>query len=324
MTVIRFRRGNKADIPALAPSGMPLWCEDTKQLYLGTGDDVHLIGENNNIAGDLVSYSVNSGNVDNNGYADLISKVSDTSVSFKVGGIYTNMGITFPNGNVYIISSIPNITNLSENGTYIFIVQEDSLVLQEDGTYSATVTALSSNITEDNILPTVTVDGDLALLINQRPLKPYFRQNSGWIEKQFLKIGQVQKLSGLLGTPISYAFNGYAIVEKAVPAAYTTLIDFYHNIGCEIISTLELICLSADKGYQPGQKATWFHVLPDGNNREINNHFLETKLFSRYRTSTTAGVGEDQIRVMPANGNGEVDGINYTKWKLRITSYRSF
>ncbi len=39
-TNIRIRRGNKADLPASAPSGMLLWCEDTKELYMGTGSSV--------------------------------------------------------------------------------------------------------------------------------------------------------------------------------------------------------------------------------------------------------------------------------------------
>ncbi len=39
-TQIRFRRGFKNDLPPSAPSGMPLWCEDTKELYLGTGTGI--------------------------------------------------------------------------------------------------------------------------------------------------------------------------------------------------------------------------------------------------------------------------------------------
>ncbi len=39
-TNIRIRRGNKADLPSSAPSGMLLWCEDTKELFIGTGDSV--------------------------------------------------------------------------------------------------------------------------------------------------------------------------------------------------------------------------------------------------------------------------------------------
>lgn len=39
-TSIRVRRGNRANLPASAPSGMLLWCEDTKELFIGTGDSV--------------------------------------------------------------------------------------------------------------------------------------------------------------------------------------------------------------------------------------------------------------------------------------------
>ena len=42
-THIRLRRGNRANLPASAPSGMPLWCEDTQELFIGTGDGVKLI-----------------------------------------------------------------------------------------------------------------------------------------------------------------------------------------------------------------------------------------------------------------------------------------
>jgi len=42
-TNIRIRRGKKANLPKSAPSGMPLWCEDTKELYIGTGSGVQII-----------------------------------------------------------------------------------------------------------------------------------------------------------------------------------------------------------------------------------------------------------------------------------------
>lgn len=41
---IKFRRGQKIKLPDSAPSGMPLWCEDTCELYMGTGDNVEKIG----------------------------------------------------------------------------------------------------------------------------------------------------------------------------------------------------------------------------------------------------------------------------------------
>jgi len=41
-TNIRIRRGNKAQLPSSAPSGMPLYCQDTNQLYIGTGTGVKI------------------------------------------------------------------------------------------------------------------------------------------------------------------------------------------------------------------------------------------------------------------------------------------
>ena len=32
---IQFKRGTKINLPDSAPNGMPLWCEDTKELYIG-------------------------------------------------------------------------------------------------------------------------------------------------------------------------------------------------------------------------------------------------------------------------------------------------
>nr|BDD48299.1 hypothetical protein 4 [bacterium] len=402
MTIIKFRRGEKIDLPASAPSGMPLWCEDTKELYIGTNDSVTPVIANNSneVTAGYVPYSVNSGNTDASGYADLIEKVSDTEVSFKIGGAYPNIGVTFPNGKFYEISSIANITNLSADSVYIFVLMEDNLTDLGDGTYSATVNAVSvgyvsqdnlvpimasnsqngftvnvfdpyndsekanayllfdrnnstgisfywggghglyatlnyitpikmtkcqfyaptssgslsgivkikaygsndgvnwtevldtgdmrstgniknsptfdchspdyytnykfqvtgvnlvggyssttsnlrtinpyydqeflgGNITENLVLPASPEDGDFALLINQKPLKPYLRQSSNWIEKQFVKLGEVQKLSGLLGTPVSYAFNGYYDSRYNYVAKGKIIYIYTHNLGID-------------------------------------------------------------------------------------------
>lgn len=41
-THIRIRRGAKKNMPTAAPSGMPLYCEDTNQLFIGTGSGVKI------------------------------------------------------------------------------------------------------------------------------------------------------------------------------------------------------------------------------------------------------------------------------------------
>ena len=45
-TSIKFKRGNKADLPQSAPSGTPLWCEDSHELYMGTGNGVTKASKN--------------------------------------------------------------------------------------------------------------------------------------------------------------------------------------------------------------------------------------------------------------------------------------
>ena len=40
---LQFKRGLKTKLPKSAPSGMPLWCEDTKELYIGTDSGIALI-----------------------------------------------------------------------------------------------------------------------------------------------------------------------------------------------------------------------------------------------------------------------------------------
>lgn len=37
---LQFRRGIKSNLPISAPNGMPLWCIDTEELYIGTENGV--------------------------------------------------------------------------------------------------------------------------------------------------------------------------------------------------------------------------------------------------------------------------------------------
>lgn len=43
---LQFKRGLKSNLPTSAPSGMPLWCTDTKELYVGTETGVIKVGSN--------------------------------------------------------------------------------------------------------------------------------------------------------------------------------------------------------------------------------------------------------------------------------------
>lgn len=72
-TNIRVRRGNKANLPQSAPSGMLLWCEDTKELYVGTGDSVvNPVTTNVDFVKNIVSQMLGQGaSLQGNGYLKI-------------------------------------------------------------------------------------------------------------------------------------------------------------------------------------------------------------------------------------------------------------
>lgn len=176
MTTIRFRRGNKADLPASAPSGMPLWCEDTKELYLGTGTDIHLLNAKSS-GGSSKAYAANSGKVNTEGCADYIQKVSETEVAFLVGGTNPNLKITFPNGNAYDISQIANISGIDSDGSYTFLLFEENLTDNGDGTHSATATPVALGYdfkSEENLLSGFTSNAKDGITLSGNHSTPWY------------------------------------------------------------------------------------------------------------------------------------------------------
>ena len=318
MTIIRFRRGDKQNLPESAPSGMPLWCEDSKELYMGTNEGIiPVIPKINDVSffGN-VPYSVNSGNTDSNGHPDLIQKVSDTEAAFKVGGVYPNMGLTFPNGNHYKISSISNVSGLNDNGVYIFVLMENNITLLEDGTYSAIVTAINKTVIEDIIFPAAADDGDLLLLIDQKPLMPFLRQDDIWVEKQFLKLGQVQKLSGILGTPISYALNGKAVLISN-PLATNQRQVLTHNIGSQCFCNSPLVCLTPERNYSIGDEVYSSHITEGGG---TNRRALYTTV-DKYR------IYQQHVNwslYIPLKTSSSTSSINMSSWAIKHYVRRAF
>jgi hypothetical protein len=48
---IQFKRGLKTNLPSSADAGMPLWCTDTKELYIGTGNGISKVGGSDDSSG---------------------------------------------------------------------------------------------------------------------------------------------------------------------------------------------------------------------------------------------------------------------------------
>ena len=104
-TNIRIRRGNKANLPSSAPSGMPLWCEDTQELYIGTGDGLKLIHtfDADTVDGYHASSFLQAGN------QFVITSGANTGTTTYV---YPPEGFTMSN----IVAFIPSIRVIHYNG----------------------------------------------------------------------------------------------------------------------------------------------------------------------------------------------------------------
>ena len=133
-THILFRRGNSSDLPQKAPSGMPLWCEDEQDLYIGTGTSIFKLSDRvpagtvlflaapNVPEGYLLS---NGGAISRIIYADLFSAI----------------GTTFGAGDGSTTFNLPNLTTSNyryiKTGTDVGSVIGESL-LGHTHTFSAT------------------------------------------------------------------------------------------------------------------------------------------------------------------------------------------
>lgn len=101
---IRVKRGNKANLPASAPSGTFLWCEDTKELYMGTGTGVQLINSTNggtSTMGSIAVLQYQSGTSPTFANNTISNHILNTSVLNEISGLSLNTTsglITIPAG----------------------------------------------------------------------------------------------------------------------------------------------------------------------------------------------------------------------------------
>ena len=73
---LQFKRGLKTKLPTSAPSGMPLWCEDTKELYIGTGTSVARVGNSENTTGSGSSGQDDQGNIISTTYEKILKPIT--------------------------------------------------------------------------------------------------------------------------------------------------------------------------------------------------------------------------------------------------------
>ena len=186
-----------------------------------------------------VPYSVNSGAV-SSGYASFITSLSNSSV--KIAATATNIVLTHANSATETISADYTITGMSSNGTYN-IVKE----------YGSNPSASINTITEAFVAPSSPSSGDYWLNIGIKPYQPYKYNGSAWVSTQFVRLGEVTISGGVMGTPISYAFNGYYYKDNISTPSNGTNTAILHNIGTTYNAKLMLKNITTELGYGVGE-----------------------------------------------------------------------
>ena len=146
----------------------------------------------------LNKFCVNRGNIDATGNSDLLA-YSSTILSFKVGGSYPDLILTYADRTQETLTSLNNITGFLTNGTYT-IIKEKGL----------NPVATLSSVTQNKTFPTSPVDGDHHCL-TATGLKSYKRISNEWVETQYIILGTVTVAGNIITavTTPSYNQNGY-------------------------------------------------------------------------------------------------------------------
>ena len=140
---IQFKRGLKNNLPSSADVGMPLWCTDTQELYIGTGNGVSKVGgvENQEEQSQTNSLTFSVTTLSNYGTFNLedntIYRINATStVTFNLPNIstsnefhqilvqlYMSYQRTINLGTTHFFNT--KVPDLSEAGRYNIIYEHD-------------------------------------------------------------------------------------------------------------------------------------------------------------------------------------------------------
>ncbi len=119
---IQFKRGLKANLPSSADVGMPLWCTDTKELYIGTGNGVIKVGGLED--GSEVDYSVFALSSDlsavatSGSYNDLLNKPIIPSVPTNISAFTNDSGYLTQHQDISGKANSSDLSAVATSGDY--------------------------------------------------------------------------------------------------------------------------------------------------------------------------------------------------------------
>jgi len=161
--------------------------------------------------------------------------------------------------------------------------------------------------------------GDYFLNLSNKPHKPMKNTNIlGWVETQFIKLGEVSKVGGILGTPITYAYNGTSFYTIKCPVYDTTTV-IPHNIGIdEVVTNAYLINTKSQFGYSVGQRAVPMAASSSEGSDPIGTSDINTVTFS------TGNEGASGLQIMKKDNTGVYGSPTVANWKLKVITKRNF
>ena len=248
------------------------------------------------INGGGVPYSITSA-YRLNGYAGFINPtpIDNATIGFLVdiGTTYGLIVARFPDLSFQALSTLPNVTGLTNNGLY-------NIVLEKGQTIAF---ATINTITESIIAPSSPTNGDYWLDISVYPYLPYKRISGAWVLTQYVKLGQVTKSGGVMGSPISYNLN-----RKCLNYIGSLTGSIAHNLGTDKIkiSRCVLRCVLPTTNCTVG--ASYNYVLRDSVNliefapfKKIDNINIFNSIFglSNYNSLITNDAGSYTVATAP-------------------------
>lgn len=248
-----------------------------------------------------IPFSVNSG-------LTSINKVSNNEVSFTLGS--GGCVATFPSGKTYILTTINNVTGISADGTYDFVIEEADITGGNTVTPKA---VLTSKISETLANGTGGSDGDYNLNIQVRPLYPQKKISGTWTATQYLKLGNAVRTSGTLATPVVYAFNGFAM-SSIMTGATNTSLTFQDNLGTTLKEILIRRRFNSSYAWTYQQKTDYWNSRTNvlyGYSPVIKSDILSVGDMGDYTTTCFVGLGDQEPQSFPVGNqpSGEVQFI---------------
>lgn len=163
--------------------------------------------------------------------------------------------------------------------------------------------------------PDTPSDGDYSFLIPQ--MKMYERVSGSWEMVPVVFVGECETDTGDVVSEVSYAFQGRAQPDSVVYDVSSALV-VSHNIGAPVIIVgPELLCVTGNASYDPGDRVYAPHGDEQGSGRNAQINTNADNLTAQMNT------GVSTIAVSTKGGGGATN-IEASSWHFAPIIVRSF